>query len=73
MPFVHVAWLPKACRTAEVRKEVASAVIKALTSVKSAEITPDKVVVRFSESVDGFALPAGHTHENVHLPVEKKK
>ena len=47
--------------------------IKALTSVKSAEITPDKVVVRFSESVDGFALPAGHTHENVHLPVEKKK
>ena len=73
MPFVHVAWLPKACRTAEVRKEVASAVIKALTSVKSAEITPDKVVVRFSESVDGFALPAGHTHENVHSPVEKKK
>jgi len=28
MPFVHVAWLPKACRTPEVRKEVAKAVIK---------------------------------------------
>ena len=65
MPFVHVAWLPKACRTPEVRKEVAKAVIKALVGVKSAEITPDKVVVRFSESVDGFALPQGHTHEMV--------
>jgi phenylpyruvate tautomerase PptA (4-oxalocrotonate tautomerase family) len=72
MPFVHIAWLPKACRTAEVRKEVASAVIKALTSVKSAQITPDKVVIRFSESVDGFKLPEGHTHENVDLPVVKK-
>ena len=26
----------------------------------------------FSESVDGFQLPQGHTHENVDLPVEKK-
>jgi len=25
MPFIHVAWLPKACRTPEIRKEVASA------------------------------------------------
>ena len=65
MPFVHVAWLPKECSTPEVRKEVAKAVIKALVGVKSAEITPDKVVVRFSESVDGFALPQGHTHETV--------
>lgn len=24
MPFIHVAWLPKACRTPEIRKEVAS-------------------------------------------------
>ena len=44
---------------------MAKAVIKALVGVKSAEITPDKVVVRFSESVDGFALPQGHTHETV--------
>lgn len=65
MPFVHVAWLPKACRTAEVRKEVARAVINALVNVKGAEITADKVVVRFSEAVDGFALPPGHTHESV--------
>jgi hypothetical protein len=63
--------LPKACRTPEVRKEVANAVIKALVNVKSAEITPDKVVVRFSEAVDGFALPPGHTHENVNEPVKK--
>ena len=28
MPFVHITWLPKACRTAAVRKEVADAVIK---------------------------------------------
>jgi phenylpyruvate tautomerase PptA (4-oxalocrotonate tautomerase family) len=72
MPFIHVAWLPKACRTPEVRKEVASAIIKAVTAVNSAQITPDKVVVRFSEAVDGFALPPGHTHENVDLPVVKK-
>jgi phenylpyruvate tautomerase PptA (4-oxalocrotonate tautomerase family) len=65
MPFVHVAWLPKACRTKEVRKEVARAIIKALSSVKTAEIAADKVVVRFSESVDGFALPEGHTHLTV--------
>ena len=73
MPFVHIAWLQKACRTAEVRKEVASAVIKALTSVKSAEISADKVVVRFSESVDGFQRPEGHTHENVDLPPPEKQ
>ena len=47
MPFIHVAWLPKACRTPEIRKEVASAIIKAVTAVKGAEITPDKA----SESV----------------------
>ena len=65
MPFVHVAWLPKACRTSAVRKEVASKIIKALVSCELAEITADKVVVRFSESVDGFKLPEGHTHLNV--------
>jgi len=103
-----------------VRKEVAAAIIKAVTSVKSAEITPDKVrvvlqrnvtlhcagarsvhacffvrclwtslfhdqvllfklsytlphfkvVVRFGEAVDGFPLPAGHTHENVFDPAK---
>jgi len=38
MPFVSISWLPKACRTAAVRAEVAEAVLKALTSVKSAEV-----------------------------------
>ena len=52
MPHVHIAWLPKACRTPAVRKEVADAVIKAMTAVKSADVAPDKLVVRFSESVD---------------------
>jgi phenylpyruvate tautomerase PptA (4-oxalocrotonate tautomerase family) len=72
MPFIHVAWLPKACRTPEIRKEVAKAIIKSVCAVHGAEISPDKVVVRFSEAVDGFALPPGHTHLNVDLPVEKK-
>jgi hypothetical protein len=57
---------------AAVRKEVADAIIKAVVAVKSAEITADKVVVRFGEAVDGFPLPAGHTHENVHLPPKDK-
>ena len=39
--------------------------INALVSVKSADISADKVVVRFSEAVDGFALPRGHTRESV--------
>jgi len=28
MPHIHVAWLPKACRTPAVRKEVADAILK---------------------------------------------
>jgi len=67
MPFVQITWVPKACRTAAVRKEVAAAVIKALCTgeaAKRAEITPDKVVVRFATREDDFPLPAGHTHEN---------
>ena len=61
MPLVHIAWLPKACRTAAVRKEVAAAVIKAMTSHPSADVSPDALVVRFSENVDGFPLPKGHS------------
>jgi hypothetical protein len=37
--------------------------------LQSAEVSPDKVVVRFGEAVDGFPLPAGHTHLNVNDPV----
>ncbi|KAL7493085.1 hypothetical protein ACHAWT_003284 [Skeletonema menzelii] len=74
MPFVHVTWLPKACRNDKVRKEVASAIIKAITNnevAKNAEIQPQNLVVRFSEAVDGFALPPGHTHESLGLPKDK--
>ena len=59
MPFIHVTWLPKACRTASTRKEVADAIIKAVTAVKSADIAPENLVIRFSESVGGFPLPKG--------------
>lgn len=60
MPFVQVTWLPKACRKSPaVRKEVADAILKAMTSVKSAEIAPENLVVRFAESVDGYPLPKG--------------
>lgn len=71
MPFVQIAWLPKACRTAAVRKEVADAVIKAMCSVEKADISPNNLVVRFSESVDGFPLPKGHS-ENPDLQAPVK-
>jgi len=61
MPFVQVTWIPKACRTAAVRKEVAEAIMKAMINVKSADISPKNLVVRFGESVDGFPLPKGHS------------
>ena len=57
MPNVHIAWLPKACRNAAVRKEVAEAVIKAMCSVKSAQVDPKNLVVRFSESVGEASCP----------------
>jgi len=72
MPFVMVTWVPKAARQSpEVRKAVAKAVIQALVGVQAAEVTPDKVVVRFAERQDNFALPEGHTHLNVDDPPAK--
>jgi hypothetical protein len=68
MPSIMVTWLPKACRTPEVRKEVAAAIIKAITTTEvaqKAEITKENLVVRFAEAVDGFPLPTGHDHTNV--------
>jgi len=44
--FVRITWLPKACRNAAVRQQVAEAVIKAICGVTASETTPDKVVVR---------------------------
>jgi len=34
---------------------------QAMVSVKGADISPDNLVVRFSEAVDGFPLPTGHS------------
>lgn len=71
MPFVQVTWLPKQCRNAEVRKKVADAIIKAMVGVKEADISPQNLVIRFAESVDGFPLPKGHS-ENPELRAEQK-
>jgi len=61
MPFVHIAWLPKACRNAKVRKEIADAVMKVMVAHPKADIAEENLVVRFSEAVDGFSLPTGHS------------
>ena len=45
--FIVLQFMRCICMQAAVRKEVAAAIIKAVVSVKSAEITPDKVVIRF--------------------------
>ena len=60
MPFVQITWLPKACRTAQVRQEIAKAVMKVMVAHDKADIVPDNLVVRFSETVDGF--PSKSTH-----------
>mmetsp|Transcript_35059 Transcript_35059/g.107648 ORF Transcript_35059/g.107648 Transcript_35059/m.107648 type:complete len:89 (+) Transcript_35059:231-497(+) len=62
MPFVQITWLPKACRNAAVRQEVADAVIKAIVSVTASDTSPDKVVVRFGESTDAFPQPRGYSY-----------
>lgn len=43
-----------------------------MTSVKGADISPDNLVVRFAESVDGFPLPQGHSR-NPNLQAEQKE
>ena len=43
-----------------------------MVGVKEADISPDNLVVRFSESVDGFPLPQGHSH-NPNLAAEQKE
>ena len=63
--------ISQACRTPAVRKEVADAVLKAILSVKSADVSPNNLVVRFSESVDGFPLPKGFS-ENPELQAPQK-
>ena len=55
------------------REEVAAAVRKAMVGVKSADISPDNLVVRFSESVDGFPLPKGYSDNPELAAVSKDK
>ena len=63
---------PSACRNASVRKQVAEAVRKAIVSVEGADVSLDNLVVRFSESVDGFPLPKGFS-DNPDLRAEQKE
>ena len=44
---------------------------QAMIGVKSADISPDNLVIRFSESVDGFPLPKGFS-ENPELQAPQK-
>ncbi|MSS73060.1 MAG: hypothetical protein EXS64_16440 [Candidatus Latescibacteria bacterium] len=48
MPNVTVNWLPKGCRTPEVKRKVADAIIAAMAGVKDAEIAADRVTVEFT-------------------------
>lgn len=43
------------------RKEIADAVMKAMVSHPGADVAKENLVVRFSEAVDGFPLPKGHS------------
>eukprot|EP00629_Pelagomonadales_sp_RCC1024_P007733 CAMPEP_0119266822 /NCGR_PEP_ID=MMETSP1329-20130426/5177_1 /TAXON_ID=114041 /ORGANISM="Genus nov. species nov., Strain RCC1024" /LENGTH=71 /DNA_ID=CAMNT_0007266721 /DNA_START=116 /DNA_END=327 /DNA_ORIENTATION=- len=61
MPFVQITWIPKACRNAAVRQQVADAVIKAIAGVTASESSTQNIVVRFGESTDGFPLPKGYS------------
>mmetsp|Transcript_25734 Transcript_25734/g.31711 ORF Transcript_25734/g.31711 Transcript_25734/m.31711 type:complete len:83 (-) Transcript_25734:274-522(-) len=72
MPSIMITWIPKACRTAAVRKEVAAAVLKALSTpeiAKLADIPPENIVVRFGEATDGFPLPKGFDIENCEIDI----
>jgi len=43
-----------------------------MVSVEGADISPDNLVVRFSEAVDGFPLPSGHS-QNPKLQAPQKE
>ncbi len=48
MPIVTVNWLQKSCRTPDVKRKVADAIIDAMSGVEEAEVSPDRVSVKFS-------------------------
>ena len=45
--------------------------LKAMVAVEGADISPENLVVRFAEAVDGFPLPRGHS-ENPKLAAPQK-
>ena len=59
----RITWLPKACRNAAVRQQVAEAVIKAICGVTASETTPDKVVVRRAPAPQ-HAIDATQRHKH---------
>jgi hypothetical protein len=48
-----------------------SLIPQAMVGVKGAEISAENLVVRFSEAVDGFPLPKGHS-QNPELQAPQK-
>ena len=58
----RITWLPKACRNAAVRQQVAEAVIKAICGAHHTPST--RFTTRnagFGESTDAFPLPKGYS------------
>ena len=51
MSFVQMSWLPEACGTTAVQKEVATTVIKARVGVKNTDVSPDNLVIFHSQKV----------------------
>ena len=62
MPNVTVNWLPKACRTPEIKRKVADAIIAAMAGVQGAEITADRVNVEFT-IIDSDQPKEGYRHQ----------
>jgi hypothetical protein len=46
-----MSWLPEACCTTAVQKEVATTVIKAMVGVKNTDVSPDNHVIFHSQKV----------------------
>ena len=59
MPIVTVNWLLKSCRTPDVKRKVADAIIDAMSGVEEAEISPGRVSVKFS-IIDSDQPDAGY-------------
>lgn len=62
MPNVTVNWLAKPCRTSEVKRKVADAIIAAMAGVQAAEIDADHVNVEFT-IIDPDQPKEGYRHQ----------